>query len=335
MNTSCFIHSFGSYMPERILTNEALSRFVDTDDEWITTRTGIAQRHVLAEGENASDAGHKAALLALKNAGCVPHDITHLLVATCTPEALTPATACILAGKLGCGPIMALDINAACSGFLYGLEIARGLLATTPNATVLLVCVEALTRRLDWRDRSTCVLFGDGAGAAVLRASQTYRADGEADALAQLKDVICASDGTLHKLINIGGGTATRYEPGQTVQDDYFLQMHGSDVFKHAVRSMTAVCQQILERNALTIEDVHVLVPHQANMRIIEAVGERLHIAGERVFVNVATHGNTSSASVPLAIDDALTQGRIQKGDMLLTTSFGAGLTWSAALLQF
>lgn len=324
----CSIYSFGDYVPSRILKNEDIARFVDTTDQWITTRTGIKQRHILAEGENTSDAALQAAQRALHKAGVDSKEITHVLVATCTPETLCPSVACVVAGKLGCGPVMALDINAACSSFLYGLEVAQGLLAASPTSTVLLVCVEALTRRLNWKDRSTAVLFGDGAGAVLLRRHSE-------NALAHLMDIVCVSDGTLHDLITIGGGTARRYEPNEPIHDDFFLRMQGRDVFKHAVRSMTTVCQHILQRNALTMDDVRVLVPHQANIRIIEAVGTRLKIPSDRVFVNVESYGNTSSASVPLALADALAQGRIAKGHMVLTTSFGAGLTWGAALLQF
>lgn len=327
MNTSS-IFGFGAYVPEHTLTNADLTRTVDTTDEWITTRTGIKQRHKLADGENVSDAALHAAQAALADAGITAADVTHVLVATCTPEAMCPAVACITAGKLGCKPVMAVDVNAACSGFLYGLELARGLIAATPHATVLLICAEALTRRLNWNDRSTCVLFGDGAGAVVMRRT----AEG---AIARMMDVISMSDGTLHNLITIGGGTAKRYELGDPIEEEFYLQMQGRDVFKHAVRSMAAVCQDILQRNGLTIDDVRLLVPHQANMRIIEAVGSRLDIPSERVFVNVASYGNTSSASVPLAIADALAQQRLNKGDLVLATSFGAGLTWSAALLQF
>lgn len=333
---TCSIYGFGDYVPQRVLSNEDISRFVDTSDEWIFSRTGIRQRRMLAEGENASDAALNAARIALKKAHITPQEVSHVLVATCTPETLCPAMACVVAGKLGCGPVMALDINAACSGFLYGLELSRGLLAATPTATVLLICAEALTRRLNWADRATCVLFGDGAGAVVLRCHDTdAHAQLKAQLKAQLVDVLCQSDGTLHRLITIGGGTAKRYELGEPVDEAFFLQMQGRDVFKHAVRSMTAVCQDILRRNALGIDDVRLLVPHQANMRIIEAVGSRLNIPAERVFVNVDAYGNTSSASVPLAIADALAHGRIGAGDVLLATSFGAGLTWSAALLQF
>ena len=328
MNIS-HIHGLGTYAPERCITNDDLCRLVDTTDEWITSRTGIKQRHQLAEGEQCSDAGVKAAQKALAEAGLTPADITHVLVATCTGDRLCPSTACILAGKLGCGPVMALDFNAACSGFIYGLELAHTVLTAHAEATVLLVSSEALTRRVNWQDRSTCVLFGDGAGAMVLRGTAAQKPAGA------VLDVICHSDGTQHELITIGGGTRQAYEHGQSIDDEFFLHMQGREVFKHAVRNMASVCQEILARNQLSIADVALLVPHQANMRIIEAVGERLHVEPSQVFANVASYGNTSSASVPLALADARAQGRIPAKGKVLAASFGAGLTWGAALLQF
>lgn len=328
MNSTCHLHGLGTYVPQRLLTNDDLSRIVDTNDEWITSRTGIKQRHMLADDENASDAGVHAARKALEEAGLTAADVTHVLVATCTPDHLCPSTACTLAGKLGCGPVMALDFNAACSGFIYGLEMASALLTVHPDATLLLVSSEALTRRLNWQDRSTCVLFGDGAGALVLRATPGKSGG-------RLLDVICHSDGSLRNLIVIGGGTAKTYAPDEPVGDDFFVSMQGREVFKHAVRNMASVCQTMLQRNGLTIDDVALLVPHQANMRIIEAVGSRLEVPAERVFVNVDSYGNTSSASVPLALADARARGCIPAGGRVLATTFGGGLTWGAALLQF
>lgn len=330
MNIACHIHGLGVHTPERLLTNDDLTTMVDTTDEWITTRTGIKQRHMLHEGENASDIGLLAARAALDEAGLTPSELSHVLVATCTPDKLCPSTACLIAGKLGCGRVMALDFGAACSGFMYGLSLARSLLCAQPEARILLVCTEALTRRVNWQDRSTCVLFGDGAGAVVLTAA----ADG---ALASLRDVLCTSDSTegLADLITIGGGTRVAYAPGQPVDEEFYLHMQGREVFKHAVRAMASICRDILTRNDMEIKDVDIFVAHQANLRIIEAVGQRLEATPEQVFTNVDSYGNTSSASVPLALADARKQGRIKSGDLVLTTTFGAGLTWGAALLRF
>lgn len=328
MKTSCHILGMGTYVPSRILTNADIATFVETTDEWITSRTGISQRHILDEGENTSDAGLAAARAALAESGLQASDLTHVFVATCTPDSLCPSVACMLAGKLGCGQVMALDFNAACSGFMYGLSLVQGMLSAQPEAKILLVCAEGLTRRVNWQDRSTCVLFGDGAGAVVMSShSQGSKA--------VLEDVICTSDGTLQQLITIGGGTAKNYKPGDPVDEEFFIQMQGREVFKHAVRSMTAICLDLLKKNALSIADVDLLVPHQANMRIIEAVGSRLEIAADHVFTNVQNYGNTSSASVPIALEDARAQGRIADGALVLMTSFGSGLTWGSALIRF
>ena len=328
MLADCYIRALGAYVPERILTNEALAAMVDTSDEWITSRTGIKRRHMLADGELVSDAGAHAAREALMEAGLAPSEVTHLLFGTCTPDRLCPSTACVTAAKLGMADaVVTYDFNAACSGFLYGLVQCRALLAAEPDARILLVCGEGLSRRVNWRDRSTCVLFGDGAGAAVF----SGRAQG---ALARLEDVICATDGKLWKLITIGGGSARRYTPGEPMAEDFFLSMQGREVFKHAVRNMARVCKDILARNALSAGDVHLLVPHQANMRIIEAVSSRLDFPAERVFTNVVDYGNTSAASVPLALYEARKQGRMPSGTRVLVTTFGSGLTWAAGLLR-
>lgn len=328
MKTSCHILGMGSYVPARTLSNDELSTFVDTNDEWITTRTGIKQRHILADDENMSDAGFAAARAALEESGLDAAALTHVLVATCTPDGLCPSVACMVAGKLGCGSVMALDFNAACSGFMYGLALVQGILNGQPDAKILLLCAEGLTRRLNWQDRSTCVLFGDGAGAIIISADATT-------SKGVLHDVICASDGTQQHLITIGGGTNKKYALGDRIDEDFFIRMQGREVFKHAVRNMTSICHEIMQKNALTIDDIDLLVPHQANMRIIEAVGSRLNITAEHVFTNVQNYGNTSSASVPIALMDARMQERITKGSLVLMTTFGSGLTWGAALIRF
>ena len=328
MPSDCYIRSFGAYVPERILTNDDLAAMVETSDEWISSRTGIKRRHILADGERVSDAGAHAAREALAEAGLTPSAVTHLLFGTCTPDQLCPSTACIAAAKLNIlSRAMTYDFNAACSSFLFGLFQSRALLAVEADARILLICAEGLSRRLNWQDRSTCVLFGDGAGAVVL----SNRKEGS---LARLEDVICATDGSLWELINMGGGSARRYELGAAVEEDFFLSMQGREVYKHAVRNMAQVCRDILARNALGVEDVQLLVPHQANMRIIEAVGSRLGFPAERVFTNLSDYGNTSAASVPLALYDARKQGRMPSGTRVLMTTFGSGLTWAAALLR-
>ncbi len=328
MTAICHLHALSAHAPDTVLTNDHLTKLVDTNDEWIVTRTGIKQRRKLADTDNASDLGLVAARRALDEAGVAVDELTHIIAATCTPDMLSPSVACILAGKLGAGPVMAFDFSAACSGFLYGLSICRGMLAQSPDARILFVCTEALTRRVNWSDRATCVLFGDAATACVLTASADK-------ALAGVEDVICQSDGNQRDLITVGGGTTCRYGLGQPVDENFFITMQGRETYKHAVRQMVRVCEQILARNSLSIDDVNLFVPHQANMRIIEAVGSRLNVDGNRVFTNVDKYGNTSSASIPLALDEARAAGRIKPGDRVLMTAFGSGLTWGAALLRF
>lgn len=325
MPSDCYVHGLGACAPQRILSNEELCSMVDTSDEWITTRTGIKRRHILAEGENISDLGVCAAREALAEAGLAPGDVTHFLFGTCTPDMLCPSSACTAGAKLGIGRIPAYDFNAACMGFLYGLYQCRMLLALEPDARILLVCADAVSRRTNWEDRSTCVLFGDGAGAVVVSA----RKEG---AVARLEDVLCISDSALWNLITIGGGSAVNYAPGAPIGEDFFLAMQGREVFKHAVRGMTQTCRDILARNGRGTADVDLFVPHQANMRIIEAVGARLEISGQRVFMNVADYGNTSAASVPLALWDARRQGRMPGRTRVLIAAFGGGLTCGAAL---
>lgn len=325
------IFGLGSYLPDIVLTNDDLSRSVDTTDEWITGRTGIRQRHLLAEGETNTDMGFAAAQRALADAGIAAPDLTHILYATCTGDMISPASACILCDKLGVAGKFALDINAACSGFLYGLVVARGLVAAQPEAKILLVASEALSSRLNWKDRSTCVLFGDGCGAVVLGLEPAARK------LGSLLDIETASDGSLGPLLHFGGAPVTgkHYDEGSFVGPEYFVQMNGRDIFKHAVRNMAAISKEVLGRNKLTVDDVDLVVPHQANLRIIEAVGGRLGVAPEKVFVNVDTTGNTSAASIPIALDDARRQGVLREGMTVLACTFGGGLTWSAALFRF
>ncbi len=328
MEHRCCLTALGVYLPEQKITNTDLCALVDTSDEWITTRTGITCRRKLADTQTTADMGAEAARRALAQAGMGIEAVTHIVVGTCTPDKLCPSTASLIAGKLGAGHCMAFDFNAACSGYLYGLSLCRGLLLAEPDARILLICTEAMTRRLNWSDRSTCVLFGDGAGACLLTA------DAE-QPLARLRDVRCTGDGALAPLITFGGGTEKPQQPGDALGDDFFLQMQGREVFKHAVRRMVDISEDLLRRNGLSMTDVDVLVPHQANMRIIEAVGSRLGIPPEKVFTNVAEYGNTSAASVPLALGEALERRFIRSGQRVLCASFGAGLTWGAALLEF
>ena len=334
MTNSCHICGLGSYVPPKILTNRDLEKLVDTSDEWIMSRTGIRQRHNLDSGVNASDAAQEAARAALTDAGVSAGELTHIFVATCSPDYFCPSTACLVAGRLGLSArseghgahVMCMDFNAACSGFLYGLELARSALALRPDAVVLLIGAEALSRRIDFSDRSTCVLFGDGAGAVVLRGAGT-------GCLWRVRDSVCCADGSMHDLIVMGGGSAMEVKKGDALPDDFFLAMQGREVFRQAVRSMTAESLAMLERHGMQVSDIDLFIAHQANLRIIEAVGSRLGIAEDKVFINVQDYANTSAATLPLALDDARSQGRLKPGMKVLLATFGGGITWGAALL--
>lgn len=324
------ILGLGSRIPDAALTNDDLARRVETTDEWITTRTGIKERHILAKGETVAALGAAAAERALADADITAADVTHILVATCTGDYVTPSAACLIADKLGIKGRYALDINAACSGFLYGLETAAGLIAAKPRANVLLVAAEALSHRTNWADRSTCVLFGDGAAAALLAADSAGKRFGT------LLDIETASDGSLGFLLHFGSlPESGSYAVGDPLGAEYFIQMQGRDVYKHAVRNMAAISAEVLARNNLSVADIDLVVPHQANMRIIEAVVSRLEVPEEKVYVNLPRTGNTSAVSIPLAFDDARREGRLTKGMKVLACTFGGGFTWSAALFQF
>lgn len=325
---TAYICGVGLYTPENIVTNHDLEARVETSDEWIVTRTGIRQRHI-AQGEVTSDLGAQAARAALADAGLTVADVTHILCATCTPDSYCPNTATQIAHKLGLTGRMAMDLNAACSGYIYALQTARALTALEPEAVVLVVAAEVLSSRVNWTERTTCVLFGDGAGAAVVRAQASGRAIGIVDAMLE-------SDGSHGGLLTIlGGGSARPYAPGEPVGEDFFIQMNGREVFKVAVRSMTDVCRRMLERHGLGVDDLGMFVAHQANLRIIEAVGKKLNLPAEKVFTNVQHYGNTSAASVGIALAEGCADGTFAPGRPVLLTTFGAGFTWGAVLLQF
>jgi len=329
-----YITGIGYYAPERVMGNEELSTLVDTSDEWIRSRTGIEARRLAADDQNCSDLGAEAARRALRASGTEAEQITHIIACTASGDAVFPATACIVQHKLGIRRAMAFDLSAACSGFLYGLQVARGLLAAEPEAKILLLGAEVLSRRVNWTDRSTCVLFGDGAGAAVLSA----RADGKGpQALrAKVEGVLCDGDGSRGDLLRCTGGASSHsYKQGETVGPEYFLQMNGQEIFKQAVRNMSAVSLELLERLGHTLADIDLVVPHQANIRIIQAVLARLGVPEEKAFTNLRKYGNTSAASVPIALAEALDQGVIRPGNRVLMTTFGSGLTWGAGVVRF
>ncbi|WP_243438509.1 beta-ketoacyl-ACP synthase III [Fundidesulfovibrio soli] len=324
------IEGFGRHVPERVLTNADLESIVETSDDWITTRTGIKTRHIAAPGEAASDLAVKACNTALADAGRPVEDVSQIFFASFTPDSICPPAACILEHKLGISGRPASDVSAACSGFLFALDHAMGTLARKPDATVLVTASEVTSSRTNWADRATCVLFGDGAGAVVLSTREPKPGQ------AAIRDVILHSDGSMWPLLTVkGGGSGWPLKLGDTVKEDFFIEMNGPEVYKNAVRSMGQVCEEIVEKNGLSMDDIDLFIPHQANLRIIEAVGKRLKVFGDRVMVTVDRYGNTSAASVAIALADAKTEGRIKPGAKVLLTTFGGGFTFGAALLEF
>ena len=314
----------GSYLPEKVLTNAELATRVDTSDEWIAARTGIRQRHVAAEGEYTSDLALKAAERALEAAGVAARDIDLIIVGTTTPDLIFPSTACILQHKLGVSGCPAFDVNAACSGFIYALTIADKFIRSGASKTALVVGAETLTRMLDWTDRGTCVLFGDGAGAVVLKA----------DSETGILSTHMHADGGKKELLWNPVGVSVGFKPEEHNAGVRVL-MSGSEVFKHAVKALDSVVEETLLANGLDRHDIDWLIPHQANLRIIEATAKRLDMPMDRVVVTVDRHGNTSSGSVPLALDEAVRSGRVQRGQLLLLEAFGGGFTWGSALLRY
>jgi len=318
----------GSCVPERLLTNADLEKIVETSDEWITTRTGIKERHVVAPGEKFSDLATRAAERALAAAGVAASDVDMVLVGTVSSDMLFPSTSCIVQNNLGAGKAAASDLSAACTGFLYGLHLADGLIQSGKAENVLLVGGEILSRYVDWTDRSTCVLFGDGAGAVVLRATRgdhgilgsSMKSNGN------YGDFICMPGGGSSRPANDASSIAERLP---------FIKMKGNETFKIAVRAMADVSEEVLEEQGFTHDDIQLFIPHQANERIIDAVGKQLKIDTAKVYKNIERYGNTSAASIPIALDECAREGRVKSGDLVLLTAFGAGLTWGAALMRW
>lgn len=314
----------GSYLPEKILTNDDISKFVDTSDEWIRERTGIRQRHIAAEGQTTSDLGVEAATRALKAAGVLASEIDLLIVGTTTPDIIFPSTACLIQHRLGANGCAAFDVNAACSGFIYALGVADKFIRSGASKTALVIGAETLTRMLDWSDRGTCVLFADGAGAVVLKA----------DSEAGILSTHLHADGGYRHLLHNPVGVSVGFKPEEK-NAGVRVMMTGNEVFKVAVKTLDAVVEETLAANQLDKSAIDWLIPHQANLRIIEATARRLAMPMERVIVTVDKHGNTSSASVPLALDEGVQSGKIKRGDLLLMEAFGGGFTWGSALVRF
>ena len=320
------IEGLGFYLPSKVLTNADLEKKVKTSDEWIRTRTGIRERRIAAEGENTSDLAVAAAKGALEQAGLKPTDLGLILVATMTPDMPCPATACIVQAKLGAPQAAATDVAAACSGFVYGLVIGQQFVASSVYRHVLVVGAEVLSRVVDWTDRSTCVLFGDGAGAAILGATTQ----------GQILSVYLGSDGGKADLLKVPGGGVAQPASHQSVDERaHFLKMNGTEVFKHAVRAMSDACLKAIERAGIQPEQIACVIPHQANIRIIEAVVERAGLPLSKVYLNVDRYGNMSAASTIVALCEAVRDGRVKKGDYALLVAFGAGLTWGSCVIRW
>jgi len=321
------IVSTGRYLPERVMTNEDLERLVDTSDEWIRERTGIRERRIACSEMGAAEMGAAAARIAMERADVKPGELDLIVVSTATPDRLLPSTACDVQALLGASNAAAFDIDAACSGFLYALSVAEGYLAAGRGEIALIVSTEKMSAIVDWTDRSTCVLFGDGAGAAVVKRSENGRG---------VVSSFMRSDGTLAELLwRPGGGAKVPFDTKVLEERSHLVKMAGREVFKAAVRSMAEAADQALQRAGLTGEDVDLLIPHQANIRIIEATAKYANIPMEKVYVNVDRYGNMSSATLPIALDEAIEEGRVKPGANILMVAFGAGFTWASTVMRW
>ncbi len=317
----------GSYLPERMLTNADLVKMVDTTDEWIVSRTGVRQRHLASDDQATSDLATAASLKALEMAGKEPGDLDLIIVATITPDHFFPSTAALVQNNIGAGSAAAFDLEAACTGFIYGLSVADQFIRSGMYETILIVGAEVLSRYIDWEDRSTAVLFGDGAGAAVLVPSQDS---------SQIISTHLYCDGSMKDLLSAPGG-GSRMPPSYEMIDKKLntIKMKGNETFKIAVTKLSEVVDEVLKHNNITEDEIDFLIPHQANLRIILATARKLKLSEDKVVITVDRHGNTSAASVPLALDYAVRNGKITRGDTLLLEAFGGGLTWGAALVRW
>ena len=324
---TCSITGVGHYVPSKILANADLEKMVDTSDEWITTRTGIKERRIAEDSEFTSDLASKAALRAMKMAGVTAENIDLIIVATLTPDMPFPSTACVVQRKIGASRAAAFDIEAACSGFIYALEIGMQFIMTRTYETVLVIGADKLSAIVNWKDRNTCVLFGDGAGAAILQNRPNSHG---------LLTAVMGADGNKADLLSMpGGGSACPATPESVAKGLHYLRMDGKETFKNAVGAMVSAANEAMRRCEIDISRVKCVIPHQANQRIINAVGERLGTTPDQLFVNLHKYGNTSAASVGIALDEAVTSGKIARGDLILLIVFGAGLTWGAAVIEW
>jgi len=317
----------GRYLPDRVLTNADLEKIVDTDDEWIRERTGISERRIASDDMGAAEMGARASRIAMERAGVEPGEVDLIVLSTATPDRLLPSTACDMQALLGATNAAAMDVSAACTGFIYALSVAEGHLAAGRGEIALVVSTEKMSSIVDWGDRATCVLFGDGAGAAVVRRASDGRG---------IVSSFIRSDGTLAELLwRPAGGARIPMDIAVLDEKNHLVKMAGREVFKSAVRSMAEAADQALLRAGLTGEDIDLFVPHQANIRIIEATAKYANVPMDKVFVNVDRYGNMSSATLPVALDEALEQGRIGPGSNVLMVAFGAGFTWGSAVARW
>jgi 3-oxoacyl-[acyl-carrier-protein] synthase-3 len=317
----------GSYAPKKVITNHDLEKLVDTSDEWIMERTGIKERRIAEKDQTTSDLAYEASQKALKAAGLGARDLDLILVATMTPDTILPSMGCVLQEKLGAKKAAAFDIAAACSGFIYGMSIASAFIQSGTYKNILLVGAEILSRYTDWEDRTTCILFGDGAGAVVIQRHAGKRG---------ILSTHLHSDGSFGDLICVPAGGASHPASHDTIRKRmHFIRMKGNETFKAAVRALEAVVQETLEHNKVKPEDIDYLVPHQANLRIILAMAQRLNMPMEKVVLTLPKYGNTSAASIPMALDEAVRDGRIKENHLLLFEAFGGGLTWASALVRW
>lgn len=320
------IIGIGSYLPEKVLTNKDLEKMVETSDEWITTRTGIKERRIAADNEATSDLAIHAAKRALKKANITTDVIDVIIVATITPDMFFPSTACFVQKGLGAKNAAAFDISAACSGFIYGLSIARDFIRTGTFQTILVIGAETMSKITDWQDRNTCVLLGDGAGAIVLK---------NTDSASDILSTYLGSDGNLGDLLCMPAGGSRNPATHKTIDERlHFMKMEGNKLFKIAVKTMADAAKKAIELAKISCDDVKLIIPHQANVRIVEAVAKQLNVPMDKVFLNIQKYGNTSSATTPIALEEAIYEGKIKKGDIVVLVAFGAGLTWGATVIR-
>ena len=321
MNKSVLMVGSGAYLPEKILTNDDLATFVDTDDGWIKQRTGIAQRHIVADGELTSDLGYRAAINALENANMTADDIDVIVLATTTPDDTFPATAAQVQNRLGAYNAFAFDVQAVCAGFVYALTVAESLLLANKGRRALVIGAESFSKLLDWKDRTTCVLFGDGAGAVILEASDDAQNFG-------ILSSALYTDGRHRDILYVNGGPSKTGSVGH-------VRMKGQDVFRHAVEKLASSMYAVIEQAGVSETEIDWLIPHQANLRIIDGMQKKLGLPADRVVRTVSEHANTSAASIPLALNQAVSDGRVKSGHLLAFEAIGGGLSWGAALVRY